>query len=86
MILRETMVLFTTHAYVELSLWIGVGGCGQNFSIRVYQMGTISLAEMKRPPSLASAAEDITNIMICAIVRMGPFQRETLSFSERNMC
>ena len=59
LILLGTMVLFTTHTDVELSVWIGVGGCGQPILIRVWRMGTISLESIKRPPSLALAAKDI---------------------------
>ena len=67
------MVLLMTPAAVELSVWIGDEGCFQTISINVWQMGNIYLAIMYSAPSSSSAAEDMTNLMIWAIVRIGPF-------------
>ena len=64
LLLRWMMVLFTTPESVELSVWIGDGGCFQPIYINVWWMGTISVAVMYSAPSSASAAEDITNLMI----------------------
>ena len=58
------MVLLTTPAAVELSVWIGDGGCFQPISINVWRMGTIYLAVMYSDPSSASAAKDMANLTI----------------------
>ena len=79
------MVLLTTPAAVELSVWIGNGGCFQPISINVWQVGTISLAVMYSAPSSASAAEYMTNLMIWAIVRIGPLHSGVGSFSDKNI-
>ena len=34
-------------------------------------MGNMFLAQMKRPESLDSVAEEVTNLMICAMVSIG---------------
>ena len=52
-----TMVLFVTPTAVELSVWIGLCGCGHPMSIRVCWWGTILQAAIKSAASLASAAE-----------------------------
>ena len=79
------MVLFKTPADVKLLVWIGDGGCFQPISMNVWQMGIIFLAIMYIAPSFASAAEDITNMMIWAIVRISPFHLGVGSFSDKNM-
>ena len=61
LLLRWMMVLFMTPAAVELSVWIGDGGCFQPIYINVWQMGTISLAVMYSTPISDSADEYITN-------------------------
>ena len=76
------MVLLTTPAAVELSAWTSDVDCFQTISINVCRMGTISLAVMYSTPSSASAAENMTNLMIWAIVRIGPFHSGVGSFSE----
>ena len=75
------MVLLTTTEAVELSVWIGEGGCFQPISINVWHMGTISLAVMYSAPSPASASEDMTNLMIWET----PFHSGVGSFSDKNM-
>ena len=79
------MVLLTTPAAVKLSVWIGDGGCFQPISINVCRMGTIYLAVMYIAPSSASAAEDITNLMIWAILRIAPFHSGVGVFYDKNM-
>ena len=54
--------------------------------MRDCRRGIISLVQMKSPASSASAAEDMTDLMICAMVRMGPLQDGTGSSSEHMMC
>ena len=48
-------------------------------------METISLAVMYSAPSSDSAAENMTNLMIWAIVRIGPFHSGVGLFSDKNM-
>ena len=60
-LLRWMMILFTTPEAIELSVWIGDGGCFQPIYINFWRMGTISWAAVYSAPSSASAAEDITN-------------------------
>ena len=43
---------------------------GEFISVRVFRKGTIPLAVMKRLPSSDLATEDMTNLMIWAIVRI----------------
>ena len=74
------MVLLTTAADVELLAWIGDGGCFQPISIKVWRMGTISLDVMYSAPISASVAEDMTNLMILAIVRKGTSTQALGSF------
>ena len=50
---------FTTPASVELSVWIGDGGCFQPIYINFWRTGTISLVVMYSAPSSTSAADDI---------------------------
>jgi hypothetical protein len=69
------MVLLTTPAAVELSVWMGLLGCGHPMSMRVCLWGIISRAVMKRAASSDSAAEAMTNLMIWAIERIAPLNR-----------
>ena len=85
LLLRWMMVLFTTPAAFELSVWIGDVGSFQPISINVWRMGTIFLAVMYSAPCSASAAEDITNLMIWEIVRIAQFQLGVGLFSDKNM-
>ena len=66
------MVRLVTPNAVELLDWIGVLGFGHPISMRVWRIGTISLAVMNNLASSASAAEDMTYLTICAMVRIGP--------------
>jgi len=83
---RGTIVLLVTPTAVELSVWIGVFGCGHPIAMRVCLWGIISLAMMKRAESSYSAAEPITHLMIWAMESMAPLKRGNGSFSERKMC
>ena len=58
------MVLLAMPIAVELLVWMGDFGCGHPILMRVCQMGTISLVQMKRLVSFALAADDMTNLMI----------------------
>ena len=80
------MVLLTTPSAVVLSVWMGVTGCFHPISVNVRRIGTSSFAVTQRAPSSASAADDMTNLMICAIVRTGPFHFGSSTFSDKKMC
>ena len=79
------MVLFTTPAAVELSVWMRDEGFFQPISINVWQVGIISLDVMYSAPSSTSAFEDITNLMIWEIVRIPLFYLGVGAFSDNNM-
>ena len=81
-ILFVMIVLLAMPSAVVLSVWIGDFGCGQPISTRELRRGTISLAQTKRPASLASVAEEVTNFMICDRVRMCPLKVVTGMSSE----
>ena len=85
LLLLWMMVLFTIPAAVELSVWIGDGGCFQPISINVWWTGTIYLAVMYRAPSSASLVDEITNVMIWETVRIAQFHLGVGSFSDKNM-
>ena len=57
---------------VELLVWMGVHGCGCPNSSSVHCMDTAVLALMKSAPSLASAADDITALIICEMFNTAP--------------
>ena len=67
-----TMFWLVTPTAVELSVWIGVLGCGHPISMRVWIIGTVSLAVMNSLASSDSAAEDMTYLIIYAMIRIGP--------------
>ena len=58
-------------------------GCGQLISASVLRMGTMLCAVMYSAASSALAAEAMTNLMICAMERIGPLARAMGSSSER---
>ena len=57
---------------VELSAWIGVGGCVWPISLRVVWRGTAWHAFENRVPHLALAAEDITCCIMVEVLRRVP--------------
>ncbi len=77
--------MLVTPTAVELSVWMGVFGCGHPMAMRVCLWGIISHAVTKRAASSDSAAEAITNLMIWAMERMAPLKRGNGSSSERKM-
>ena len=60
---------------VELSVWMGVLGCGCPNSSSVMREGVASLALWKIAASSASAADDMTWRRIFARARTGPLRR-----------
>ena len=70
---RLLAILFvTTPSDVVLSVCMGVGGCLCPISSRAWRAGIASRQLMKRAPSSASAADDMTAFIICATVRTAP--------------
>ena len=72
-----------TPLAVELSVCIGVGGCGCPNSSSIFMTWTASLMLIKRDPNRAPATEDMTTLMICAMLRMAPFLGGMLLLVER---
>ena len=56
--------------------------CGHPISVRDWHSGTMALEQMKRPAISASAAEDMTFLMICATVSTGPLDVGAGKFSD----
>ncbi len=71
---------------VELSVWIGLFGCGHHIEMRVCLWGIISLAITKRAASSDLAAHTITNLMIWVIERTAPLKRGNGLVSKRKIC
>ena len=63
---------FTTASAIELSVCIGVGGCLCPNSSNTARMYTASRAIMYSAASSASVADDITFLMMCAMLSMAP--------------
>ena len=76
------IVSLATPTAVVLSHWMGVRDWGHPILARAWRSGIISLAILKRPASSASAADDMTVLMIWAIVRTGPLWAGTSTSSE----
>ena len=57
---------------VEFLGCIGVGSCGCPISVSIFLRWTASFTLMKIPPSSDSAVEEMTDFMICAMLRMDP--------------
>jgi hypothetical protein len=67
------LILFVISACaVELSVCIGVGGCGCPILIRVCRIGMAALTLMNNPPISASAADDTTCFKIPKIFKTAP--------------
>jgi hypothetical protein len=81
-----TMVLVVTLTAIELSVWIGLHGCGHPMSMRVCQLGTISRVAIKSAASSASAADSMTNLIMVAIVMTAPLKRGDGLSSKRKIC
>ena len=66
------IVFVMTPCAVELSVWTCVGGWGCPISSNVFHMGTAFWALMNNAPSLASAADAITALMMVATFSTAP--------------
>ena len=86
MVALLTIVLLVNYADVDLSVWIGVLGCGQPISMSVLRSGIISLDVMYSASISASAVDTIIFLMICAIVKTGPLIFGLGSYYGRNIC
>jgi hypothetical protein len=71
-----SILLVSRVCAVELSIWMGV----------VLHIDTAVLALMNSAPSLASAAEDITALIICNMLSTSPLLVGISSFPAMNMC
>ena len=66
-----TMLFFVTPSAVKLFIWRADCGCVQPIFMIFWWRGNICLAVMKRAASSDFATEDMTNLMIWAIVSSG---------------
>ena len=66
------MLLVTTPSAVVLSVCIGVGNCLWPIYSSAWRARMASQQLMKREPSLASAAEDMTALIIFAVATTAP--------------
>jgi hypothetical protein len=78
-------ILLVSSAWVELSVWMGVRGCGCSISSSVCRMDMAVLALMNSAPNSASAADDITAIIICEIYNTPPLLMGISSKPAMNM-
>ena len=81
-----TIVLFVNPNAVEMSVWMGVWGCGHPISTSVWRNGIIFFAVINIAAIYASAADAITVFIVFAIVNIGPLSFGLCSFSDRNIC
>ncbi len=66
-------ILLASSAWaVKLLVWMGVQVCRCPISSSVHCMQTAVLALMNNAPSLASAADDISALIICKILSTPP--------------
>ncbi len=70
---------------LELSVWMGICGCGWHNSFNVHCIDTAVLALMNSAPSLASTADDITVLIICEIFNTAPLLMGISSVPAINM-
>ncbi len=63
------ILLVSSACTVELSVCIGVHVCGWPNSLSIVRMETAVFALMNNVPSFASAADDMTDFIICKMLR-----------------
>ncbi len=80
------ILLVSRSCAVLLSVCIGVGGWGWPSSLSVWRMETAVFALMKRAPSSASTADDMTAHIICKMLRTAPLFVGMSSLPAINMC
>ena len=77
------MLLLATPMAVLLSICIGVLGCSCPISCSVFLQGTASRVLLNIAPSSTSAADDMTALMIWAVLSIAPLLAGSSLFSER---
>ena len=66
------ILLVSSACAVELSVWMGVRGCGCPISSSVCCMDMVVLALMNSVPNSAYVADDIIAFIICEIFNTAP--------------
>ncbi len=82
--LGRILLVSSTWA-VALLVWMGVRGCGCPNSSNVHCIDTAVFALMNSAPSLASAANDITALIICEMFNTAPLLMGISSMPAINM-
>ncbi len=80
------ILLVSSACAVELSVCIGVCDWGWPNSSSVVRMDTAVFALMNNAPSSASAADDMTDLIICDMLRTAPLFIGISSSPAMNMC
>ena len=80
------MLFVTTPSAVVLSVCIGVGGCLWTIYLSEWRDGMASRKLMKRAPSSASAAEDMTALIIFVMVITAPLLGGMAEFLDMKKC
>ena len=80
------LVMFVTPTAMVLLVWRGNCGWGKSILMRVWWKKTIPLVVMKRATSSDWAMENMVDVMIWAIGRIGLLNDETKTSLERKMC
>ena len=85
-VLLGWILLLATPTAVLLSICMGVLGCLWPISSRVFLAGTASLALMNIAPSSASAADDMTDLMMWAMFSTAPLLGGSGTSLDRKKC
>jgi hypothetical protein len=80
------ILLLITPSAVELSVCIGVRGCGWPISVSICRRYTASLAFKNNAPNSASAADDITAFIMVAMVKTAPLFGGLSTLLDRKKC
>ncbi len=81
------IILLVSRSFVVLlPVCIGVGGWGWPSSLCMWRIETTVFALMKRAPSSASVADDMTAHIICEILRTAQLFVGMSSLPAINMC
>jgi hypothetical protein len=80
------ILLLTTPSAVELSVWIGVFGCGWPILVSICRIYTASFASRYYAPNSVSAADDITAFLMVATVSIAPLLGGNSSLFDRKKC
>ena len=77
---------FVTSSAIKLLVCSGVGSCLCPISLSMILMYTALRAIMYRPVSLASVADDITYLIMCAMLKTAPWFCGMALLLERKKC